>query len=248
RVQHFLLAVLDPLGDLHLALAGEQRDRAHLAQVHAHRVVALGVGVLLLLALGARLGSGGLFLLGGGAGLRLGRLGLRQLDLVGLVDDGDVVVAEHRHHVVDLIAGDDVGGQRVVDFVVGEKALVAAEREQVLHFLALGGLSALALGRREIVVVLVVVVGDCDLLVIALGDRGGLDLRLLALGLLFAFLALAARLLRLLRLGFLLAALHLGGRGLDVGGQLQGGLLRRCSDGGRLGRLLLLRLAPGGGV
>jgi len=27
------------LGDLHFALAGEQRDRAHLAQVHAHGVV-----------------------------------------------------------------------------------------------------------------------------------------------------------------------------------------------------------------
>src|SRR5690606_33047012 len=36
------LAVLDALGDLDLTLTGEQRNRAHLAQVHAHRVVRLG--------------------------------------------------------------------------------------------------------------------------------------------------------------------------------------------------------------
>jgi hypothetical protein len=35
------LAALDALGDLHLALARQQRHRAHLAQVHAHRVVGL---------------------------------------------------------------------------------------------------------------------------------------------------------------------------------------------------------------
>ena len=56
RAQDFLLALLDALGDLHLALAGEERDRAHLAQVQAHRVVGLAarlvVLVLLLLLLG----------------------------------------------------------------------------------------------------------------------------------------------------------------------------------------------------
>ena len=36
-----VLAALDALGDLDLALAGEERHRAHLAQVHAHRVVGL---------------------------------------------------------------------------------------------------------------------------------------------------------------------------------------------------------------
>ena len=53
RVEHDLqrrpLALLDALGDLDFALAGEQRDRAHLAQVHAHRVVGLGVAVVVLL-------------------------------------------------------------------------------------------------------------------------------------------------------------------------------------------------------
>src|SRR5678816_1292393 len=48
-LQHLALAVLDALGDLDLALAGEQGDRAHLAQVHADRVAGPRVGVLLSL-------------------------------------------------------------------------------------------------------------------------------------------------------------------------------------------------------
>src|SRR6202171_4126285 len=215
RLEDFLLAVLDALGDLDLALAGEQRDRAHLAQVHAHRIVGLGVGVLLLLALGAR-GAVGLLLGLGLGGLRLGRLGLGQLDLVGLVDDGDVVVAEHGHHVVDLIARDDVARQRVVHLVVGEEALVAAQREQVLHFLAVGRLAAL-LGGRQIVVVLVDVLGDRGFFVVRrVGDGRGVRLGLLPLEL-FVALFVARPLGALLRLlgGLLLvAALHLGGGGL----------------------------------
>ena len=38
RQDHVAQAVLDALGDLDLALAREQLDRAHLAHVHAHRV------------------------------------------------------------------------------------------------------------------------------------------------------------------------------------------------------------------
>src|SRR5439155_23764316 len=38
---HRLLAALDPLGDLYLALAGEEGHRPHLAEVHAHGVVRL---------------------------------------------------------------------------------------------------------------------------------------------------------------------------------------------------------------
>ncbi len=38
RHDHVLQAFLDALGDLDLAFAGEELDRAHLAHVHAHRV------------------------------------------------------------------------------------------------------------------------------------------------------------------------------------------------------------------
>src|SRR5207248_3576850 len=226
---------LDALGDLHLALAGEQGDRAHLAQVHAHRIVGFGVCVLLLLLrlfLRGRL----IFLLHHYR-FRLGRLRLGKLDLVGLVDDGDVVVAEHRHHVVDLVGGDDVRRQRVVDLVVGEEALVAPECEQVLHFLALGGLAAL-LGRREILVFVLFDVRR-DLVVVAyVGNGGGFDLRLFALRDLFPFRLVVAlrRLLRLLRRLVLLSPLHLRGRRLRLAHGLQVLL--------RLRRSLLLALAP----
>ena len=44
RLDHRELAALDALGDRHLALAGEQRHRAHLAQVHADGIVGLVEG------------------------------------------------------------------------------------------------------------------------------------------------------------------------------------------------------------
>ncbi len=39
RLEHANLSALNALGNFHFAFAGEQRDRAHLAQVHTHRVV-----------------------------------------------------------------------------------------------------------------------------------------------------------------------------------------------------------------
>ncbi len=39
RLQHAHLPALDALGDLHFAFARQQRHGAHLAQIHAHRVV-----------------------------------------------------------------------------------------------------------------------------------------------------------------------------------------------------------------
>ena len=41
RLVDFALALLDPLGDVHFALAIEQFDRPHLAQVHADGVIRL---------------------------------------------------------------------------------------------------------------------------------------------------------------------------------------------------------------
>ena len=44
RLQHAQLAALDTLGDFHFAFAREQRNRAHLAQIHANGVVRLFQG------------------------------------------------------------------------------------------------------------------------------------------------------------------------------------------------------------
>ena len=54
---HRLAAGLDALGDGDFALAREQLDRAHLAQIHAHGIVG-ALGRLFLLGGGERLGLG----------------------------------------------------------------------------------------------------------------------------------------------------------------------------------------------
>src|SRR6266545_2914916 len=165
RGEHLLLALLDPLRDLDLALAREQGDRAHLAQVHADGIVGLAVaGVLLLLLL---LGLVRVLF------LRLGRL-VRQLHLLlGAVHDLDVVLAEHRHHVVDLVRA-DVGGERVVHLVVGEEPLHATALHERLHLGPLGDVAHVVGGKlvRRVVVGLVVVL----LLLLLLLDALGLGL------------------------------------------------------------------------
>src|SRR6266511_2072882 len=141
-----LLDLLDPLRDLDLALARQEGDRSHLAQVHAHGVVRLavaGVVLLLLLLLLVRL------LLG------LGRLVGELLLLLGAVHDLDVVLAEHRHDVVDLVRA-RVRRQGVVHLVVDEEALLAAALHERLHLGPLGDVAHVVL--RELVVVVVVVV------------------------------------------------------------------------------------------
>ena len=123
-------AVLDALGDLDLALAREQLDRAHLAHVHAHRVGGAaefgvdgrerGLGLLLDVLVGLR--------------HRLGVGGDEQRFLVGrLVVDLDAHVAEGGDDRFDLLGVDQVVGQVVVDLGVGEEAALLAELDQVLE-------------------------------------------------------------------------------------------------------------------
>src|SRR6185312_2275824 len=159
-LQHAPLAFLDALGDLDLAFAREQRDRAHLAQVHAHRVVGLRIALvvlfgLFLLALFFVAVGGSLFRLlavaeRGGLGDGLGRRARgRDLDPAagaGAVDDLDAFVAERRKPVVDLIGGHDFVGHGVVDLVVGHVALLLAHRDELL----LGTLGVAITVHREL--------------------------------------------------------------------------------------------------
>src|SRR6266511_3871583 len=206
RGEDLLLALLDPLRDLYLALARQEGDRSHLAQVHAHGVVRLavaGVVLLLLLLLLVRL------LLG------LGRLVGELHLLLGAVHDLDVVLAEHRHDVVDLVRA-RVRRQGVVHLVVGEEALLAAALHERLHLGPLGDVAHVVLRELVVVVIVVVRVG-------LLGRRRRLGLELLLvvrtrwLAELRALLALA-RLLGLRRLvalrGLLALRRDLGDRDL----------------------------------
>ena len=68
---HHLAAGLDALGDGDLALARQQLDRAHLAQIHAHRIV--GAADIVVVEIAADLAVG---LLGLGGGRLLALLAL----------------------------------------------------------------------------------------------------------------------------------------------------------------------------
>jgi hypothetical protein len=123
-----LEAVLDALGDLDLALARQELDRAHFAHVHAHRVrraAELGVerargGFRFFLDVFGRRGGGRLR---HQQGVRIGRL----------VEDLDAHVADHRDHALDLLGVDQLVGQVVVDLGVGEVAALLAEHDQALQ-------------------------------------------------------------------------------------------------------------------
>jgi hypothetical protein len=106
---HRVAAGLDALGDGDLALARQQLDRAHLAQVHAHRIV--GAVDRLLLGRGGAAGAAVVERVD----LVLLRLGLLLLVLLGLVlvlDDVDAHLVERGHHVLDLLGVHLVLGKR----------------------------------------------------------------------------------------------------------------------------------------
>ena len=144
---HRLAAGLDALGDGDFALARQELDRAHLAQVHAHGIV----GAL------ARLGAAG----GdrGRAGrlddlaalalllLRLGGLLFRLLRVLA-VDDVDAHLAEHRVHVLDLVGRDLLGRQDGVQFVLGHPAALLGELQQPLDG-GVGQIEKGAVGRFD---------------------------------------------------------------------------------------------------
>ena len=111
------LGVLDPLGNLHLLLAGQQRHLAHLLQVHPDRIVedvVLRRARLLLL------------------GLLLALLVV--LDLVGL-EDLDLEVLQDRQDVVDFLLVLDRLGKGLVDVVERQVPLLLGQADELADLL-----------------------------------------------------------------------------------------------------------------
>ena len=131
-----MLALLDALGDLDFTLAREERYAPHFAQVHPNRVVALRVvAVELFLALGRPLRL--VLALARDFLLRLLLCDAlrRNLDLGSGVDDLDVFVSQDAQNIVHLVGRHHVGGERVVDLVVGQEALGLPYLNELLNFL-----------------------------------------------------------------------------------------------------------------
>ena len=115
------LAALDALGDGDLALAGEQRHRAHLAEVHADGVVGLVERARREIELGAFLGAVAIEVL------------VAAVRLVG-IDDLDARAAERVEELVEIFRGGDLRRQHLVDLVVEQVALFLADLNQLAYF------------------------------------------------------------------------------------------------------------------
>ena len=114
---HAQLAALDALGDFHFAFAGEQRNGAHLAQVHAHGVV----GLFKRAGREVKLDVFALFELESLSAPNLGASS-RSMPWVPIV-----VIRSSRSSAVPISSG-----MHVVDIAVGEVALFLARIDQVL--------------------------------------------------------------------------------------------------------------------
>ena len=116
------LAALDALGDFDFALAGEQRNGAHLAQVHADGVVGLLEG------------SGReveLYVVGLFAGLGLVLVAVAGELVAG--EDVDALGVDGGEQVIEIVGRGDVTGEEVVDLTEGEIALLFPGVDELVY-------------------------------------------------------------------------------------------------------------------
>ena len=111
---HLLFGFLDPLGNLHFLLARQQRHRAHLLQIHPHRIVEdveLRLGFFLLF-------------------VRVLLPVLEAVDLGGL-DNVDLEFAQPLQDEIELFRVGQLRRQRLVQVVESEVALFLRELDQL---------------------------------------------------------------------------------------------------------------------
>ena len=110
RLEHRVLAALDAARDFDFAFAREQRHRAHLAEVHADRIVDLLAD------------SRGQFEIDQ---VFAGFFDLL-FEILGLFEDFDAGDVEAGEHVIDVGAAGEIAGQDFADFVVQDVAFLLA--------------------------------------------------------------------------------------------------------------------------
>ncbi len=123
RLDDRQLAALDAPRDLDFALARQEWNRAHLSEVHPHRIVRLVEGTGRQIELD--------FL--GALTRAVDRLVIAQILLVG-VDDFDARAAECIEEVVEFLGRGDLGRQQLVHLVVEQVALLLADGDQLTDF------------------------------------------------------------------------------------------------------------------
>ena len=119
--ENAVLPALDALGDFHLALAREQRHGAHLAQVHAHRIVGLlqrpGREVQINFFTGLKF-------------FGLVKAGRRRF---GAFNDIDTLGANGGQKIVEIFRRVHVMRDEIIGLIVGEIALLFSRIDQLLN-------------------------------------------------------------------------------------------------------------------
>ncbi len=126
---HFITASLNALGNGNLTLAGEQFHCAHLAQIHAHRVIRAAK----IFCVDVPGGGFGFRFLGVVLGLFiLGFFGLLGFGVVTflVLDDLNSHFGQHRHDVLNLLGGHFVLRQHGVQLVKRDVPTLTPLRDQ----------------------------------------------------------------------------------------------------------------------
>ncbi len=110
----YVFSRFDPLANLHLLLAAQQRHLAHLAQIHPHRVIQNIIAPPLLLVIGVA----------PPAPIHFSR-----------VNDVNLQGPQLGEHLIQLGGGDSVVGQGVVEIVMRQVALVFGQAKQLFDLL-----------------------------------------------------------------------------------------------------------------
>ncbi len=115
RLEHRLAAMLHVPGDVDLALARQQGDRSHLAQVHPDGIVGLFGGLGDGLGIGPVVGIAPLF-----------------RPFAGFVQDLDAGTVEVREEIVQILAVDQVVRDQLIHLVVGNVAFLFPYVDELL--------------------------------------------------------------------------------------------------------------------
>ena len=119
RFAHRPLTALVALGEFDFALAREQRNGAHLAQVHADRIVGFVANILgqFQVAEIVRFVFGGFF----------------EVELLGFFEDFDAGAVEVCEKILKLAPGREIFGEQLVDFVVENEPFFFARVHEIFQ-------------------------------------------------------------------------------------------------------------------